>query len=128
MKNNLKVIVDTCIWIEYFRSKSTISNRLKDLISNNLVVGAGVVLAELLQGIKTNKEQKIIIDAFNSFEYIETTKDLWIESGKLAGELRSLGKTIPLSDIILACCAKKYQYHIFTIDKHFKDIPEIKVI
>lgn len=128
MKNNLKVIVDTCIWIEYFRSKSTISNRLKDLISNNLVVGAGVVLAELLQGIKTNKEQKIIIDAFNSFEYIETTKDLWIESGKLASELRSLGKTIPLSDIILACCAKKYQYHIFTIDKHFKDILEIKVI
>lgn len=128
MDNNPKVIADTCIWIEFFRTKSDISDRLKDLISNNLVIGTGIIIAELLQGVKTNKEHEIIIDTFNTLEYIELTKELWIEAGDLAQSLRSMGKTIPLSDIILACCAKKYQYHIFTIDRHFKDIPEIMVI
>lgn len=127
IKSNPKVIVDTCIWIEFFRTKSEISNRLRDLIANNLVVGTGIILAELLQGTKTSKEQDIVINIFDAFEYIEITKKLWIESGNLASELRSSGKTIPLSDIMLACCAREHQLHIFTIDKHFQDIPGINL-
>ena len=127
IKSNPKVIVDTCIWIEFFRTKSEISNRLRDLIANNLVVGTGIILAELLQGTKTSKEQDIVINIFDAFEYIEITKKLWIESGNLASELRSNGKAIPLSDIMLACCAREHQLHIFTIDKHFQDIPGINL-
>ncbi len=127
-KNNPKVIADTCVWIEFFRTKSEISNRLKDLIASNSVAGTGIIVAELLQGIKTNKEREIIIDIFNTIEYLEITKDIWIESGILSRKLRSLGKTIPLSYIIIACCAKKHQYQIFTIDKHFQAITDIKII
>ena len=127
-ENNQKVIADTCIWIEFFRTKSEISNRLKDLISTNLVAGVGIIIAELLQGIKTDKEREIIIDIFNTIEYLEITKDIWIESGILARRLRTQGKTIPLSDIIIACCAKKYQYQIFTIDQHFQTVPNIDII
>lgn len=78
--NKPKVIADTCIWVEFFRIKSVISDRLRDLISNNFVAGVGIIIAELLQGIRTNKEREIVIDIFN------------------------------------------------TIDKHFQDIPDIKVI
>jgi len=105
--NNTNVIVDTCVWIEYFRTKSVISDRLRDLISNNLVAGVGIIIAELPQGIKTKKEHDIITDIFDTVEYIEVTREIWIESGRLARELRSHGKTIPLSDTIIACCAKK---------------------
>ena len=110
------------------RAKSRISNHLKEFISNNLVFSTGVIIAELLQGVKTNKEREIIVDIFNTIEYIEITKEIWMESGNLARELRSIGKKIPLTDILLACCAKKYQYYIFTIDKHFEHIPGIKII
>lgn len=127
IKNKPKVIADTCIWIEFFSAKSKISNLLKDLISNNLIVGTGIILAELLQVVRTNKARDVIVDTFNSFEYIDITRDIWIESGNLARELRSKGKTIPLSDITIACCAKKFGYQIFTIDKHFYDIPEINL-
>lgn len=126
--NKPNVIADTCIWVEFFRTKSLISDRLRDLISNNFVASVGIIIAELLQGIKTNKEREIVIEIFNTIEYLEVTRDIWIASGNLAKELRSQGKTIPLSDIIIACCAKEYGYQIFTIDKHFQDIPDIKVI
>jgi hypothetical protein len=125
MKPNQKVIADSCIWIEFFRTKSETSNRLKSLIANHLVVGTGIILAELLQGSKTSKEQEIVIDIFNTIEYIEITKALWIESGNLANELRAQGKSIPLSDIIIACCAREHQMQIFTIDRHFNDIPHV---
>ena len=127
MMNNPKVIADSCILIEFFRTKSEISNRLRKLIANNLVVGTGIIIAELLQGTKTSKEQDIVINIFDTLEYIEITKKLWIESGNLASKLRSIGKTIPLSDILLACCAREHQLQIFTIDKHFQEIPNIKL-
>ena len=126
-KNNSKVIVDTCIWIEFFRTKSTISNRLRDLISNNLVAGVGIILAELLQGVKSKKEHGIIIDIFDAIEYLEVTREIWAEAGNIARNLRAHGKTVPLSDIIITCCAKKYRYQIFTIDKHFQMIPGTRV-
>ncbi len=127
-KNNPKVIADTCVWIEFFRTKSEMSNRMRDLIASSSVAGTGSIIAELLQGIKSNKEREIIIDIFNTIEYLEITKDIWTESGILSRKLRSLGKTIPLSDIVIACCAKKHQYQIFTIDKHFQAITDIKII
>jgi hypothetical protein len=127
MKPNPKVIADTCVWIEFFRTKSETSNRLKSLIANHLVVGTGIILAELLQGIKTSKEQEIVIDIFNTIEYIEITRELWITSGNLASELRSQGKSIPLSDIVIASCAREHQMLIFTIDKHFDDIPHVNL-
>ena len=126
--NKPYVIADTCIWVEFFRTKSLISERLRDLISNNFVASVGIIIAELLQGIKANKEREVIIGIFNTIEYLEITRDIWIASGDLAKELRTQGKTIPLSDILIACCAKKHQYQIFTIDKHFQDIPDIKII
>lgn len=127
-KNNPKVIADTCIWVEFFRTKSETSNCLRDLISNNLVAGVGIIIAELLQGIKTNKEHEIVLDVFNTIEYLEITKDIWIEAGMLSRKLRSQGKTIPLSDITIACCAKKHQYQVFTIDNHFHAIQDINSI
>ncbi|MGR3316942.1 MAG: type II toxin-antitoxin system VapC family toxin [Candidatus Anammoxibacter sp.] len=127
-KTTSKVIVDTCIWIEFFQTKSETSNSLKKLISGDFVVGTGIILAELLQGAKTNKEREILVDIFNTIEYIEITKEIWIESGNLARELRSQGKTIPLSDVTIACCAMKYNYSVFSVDKHFQDIPNIQII
>lgn len=100
-KNNPKVIADTCIWVEFFRTKSETSNCLRDLIANNLVAGVGIIIAELLQGIKTHREHEIVLDVFNVIEYLEITKDVWIEAGMLSRRLRSQGKTIPLSDITM---------------------------
>lgn len=127
-KNNPKVIADTCIWVEFFRTKSETSNCLRDLIANNLVAGVGIIIAELLQGIKTHREHEIVLDVFNVIEYLEITKDVWIEAGMLSRRLRSQGKTIPLSDITIACCAKKHQYQVFTIDNHFHAIQDITSI
>jgi predicted nucleic acid-binding protein len=37
------------------------------------------------------------------------------------------GFTIPFSDIIIATIAFEYNFQIFTLDKHFDSIPNIKV-
>lgn len=128
MNNNQKIIADTCMWIEFFRTKSEVSGQMCMFIADNQIVGTGTIIAELLQGVRGEKERNVIVEIFSTLDYIEMTQDLWIDAGNIARELRSNGKTIPLSDISIACCAKEYDYKIFTIDKHFKEIPDVRLV
>jgi len=125
MQTRNRVLVDTCIWIEFFRTKSDTSDKMRDLIANDRVVVTGIILAELLQGVKGKKEQKIIEGVFNTLDYVEMTKAVWLETGIVSKKLRLTGCTIPLSDISIACLARQNNFSIFTIDKHFNEIPDV---
>jgi len=127
-KSERKIIADTCVWIEFFRTRSEISNKMKELISDDLLAGTGIILSELLQGAKGAKEREVIIDIFNTMEYIEMTKTLWQNTGETAGALRTKGITLPLSDISIACCAQENGYKVFSIDSHFSEIPGLDLL
>lgn len=60
-----------------------------------------------------------------SLEYREMSEALWIKAGEISSTLRKSGKTLPLSDILIAAIAIKNNLSIFTIDKHFEEIKEV---
>jgi predicted nucleic acid-binding protein len=123
-----RIIVDTTIWIEFFRNtESTVSNHLKDLLRQRRVIMVGIVLAEILQGVKAPKEVNLVLTGFTKLPYSEMTKDRWQQAGEISASLRKKGTTIPLSDLIIAACALAEGYEIYTLDPHFKRIPEVKI-
>jgi predicted nucleic acid-binding protein len=57
------IVIDTSIWIEFFRqSDQQLIGKLELLIENNEVVALSCVFGELLQGVKNHNEQRIILD------------------------------------------------------------------
>lgn len=69
------IIVDISVWIEFFRnSDSQISNHLIQLLRSGKVVMTGMVLAEILQGIKTSREAKSVKKSLDTLPFIETPK------------------------------------------------------
>jgi predicted nucleic acid-binding protein len=123
-----RVIVDTTIWIEFFRSPdSTVANHLKDLLRQRRVVMAGMVMAEILQGVKAPKEANLVLTSFTKLPYSEMTKDRWQQAGEISASLRRKGTTIPLSDLIIAACALAEGCEVYTLDPHFKRIPGVKI-
>ena len=51
------VLVDTCAWIDFFKSQTgSLGNQVAELIEVNQAAITGVVIAELLQGIKHENE------------------------------------------------------------------------
>lgn len=118
-----KILVDTCIWVEYFRTKSKISEELKSLIRKDLVLTTGVVILELLQGIKNPKSKELIKDTLLALPLLEATIDSWILAGEIGSTLRQKGITIPATDLLVAAVAKNNSCSIFTTDSHFKVIP-----
>ncbi|MBT4289687.1 MAG: PIN domain-containing protein [Deltaproteobacteria bacterium] len=126
MKNS--VLVDTSIWIAYFNQpESKYGAALEKLIIEDQAVYAGIVLAELLQGAKVEKEFNQIQKNFNVLPYLETYQKIWLAVGVLSYSLRKKGITLPISDIILACLAQENNCRIFSLDQHFEMIPKISM-
>ena len=125
MKN--RVLVDTSIWIEFFRAKKKILDSLEVLLMENAVWTCGIVIFEVMQGIKTGQEKSAILDALSILRYTEMTKSLWQKSADLAISLKKNGMTLPYSDIFVATMALEHDLSLFTLDRHFEKIPGLKL-
>jgi len=123
------ILPDTCAWIDFFRQKRTrLGDLLEELLDKGPGFACGPVLCELLQGIKSEKEEELLLDALRALPYLEMSEQTWVEAGRLAARLRRSGKTLPFSDIVLAALAREHNLPILTVDRHFAEIPDIAVI
>lgn len=121
-----RILVDTSVWVEYFRGGNpNLSARLDELIEKGRICIPAIVLAELIQGAKTEPERRTIEDLKDAFTVIDQKEDTWIEAGKLSYDLRRKGKSIHLTDCYIAIIARENGCVIFTRDTHFRDIGEI---
>ena len=122
------VIVDTSIWIVFFKDPSSKEKQEIDLlIDEDRVFIVGIILAELLQGTKSQKELHLLRSKLEVLTFLETTQNTWTKAGMLSHSLRRKGITVPLSDCLISASALEHQCHIFSSDPHFRKIPEIKL-
>ena len=126
-KESKDVLVDTSIWIEFFKPKSDIGDKLEKLIKENSVWTCGIVLFELVQGTKSDHEKSKILGILSDLKYIEMTLLLWRKAGELSVSLKQKGMNLPLSDIFIATIAIEHHLHVFTLDKHFEQIPVLSI-
>ena len=121
------VLIDTSVLIEFFKGQKSISDAVSNLLQTNRGVVTGIIIAELLQGMKNLKEEFAITDLIEGMHTFEVTTDTWIRAGEIALGLRRKGINLPLTDVALAALAIEYNLQIFTLDKHFKQIPGVKI-
>ncbi len=112
-------MVDTSAWIEFFRKKEPYHTAVLGLIDEDRVFCAGIILGELLQGAKSDKELEVLKDFLHVFEFVSETSDLWEKAGELSFALRRKGNPVGLSDCFIAVAAMAYDAEIISLDKHF---------
>lgn len=118
------VIVDTSIWIDFFQNhESVYQEKLESLIKdNNRAAICGIILQEILQGIKDNQSYEAVKQKLIILPFINTDKEIYLHASSLYKTLRNKGITIPSVDVTIAAIAIKNKIPIFTDDKHFKII------
>lgn len=85
----------------------------------------GIVLAELSQGARTERELSELHAALGAVVWIETTRETYARGGRLAVELRRKGITVPITDCIIAAASESAGGCVLTLDAHFQEIAEI---
>lgn len=118
----MSVLVDTSIWVDYFRGGDN-SAKLDLLIDENLVVINDFILAELVPFLKIRNQQKIINLLYNvkNFELeINWNEIIEFQFKCLKNGLNGIG----IPDLIIAQNANQYRCKIFTLDSHFSLMKE----
>ena len=115
-----RVLVDTSVWIEFFRKHEPYHAIVTRLIDNEQICCTGIILAELMQGAKSDKELAVLGDFLHVFEFIPETAELWAEAGRLSFNLRRKGLTAGLADCFIAVAASRAHVPLATLDSHFE--------
>ncbi|MFP4381384.1 MAG: PIN domain-containing protein [Candidatus Sumerlaeia bacterium] len=120
------VMVDTSIWVDYLRSgDSKAADSLSLLLDLDRVATCGVVEMELLNGMR-KKESEYFESIFKALYFLDTTRDDFINAGKMLSFLRGKGRTVPATDSLISAICLRLDIPIFSLDKHFEYIPGIK--
>ncbi|PIV84563.1 MAG: hypothetical protein COW52_07010 [Nitrospirae bacterium CG17_big_fil_post_rev_8_21_14_2_50_50_9] len=121
------VIVDTSVLIDFLKGSDAFERDVHLLIEKNRLITTGVIIAELLQGVKNPKEGQRIAGLLTAINLLEITTGLWIKAGMASSALRRKGIHLPLTDVAIATLAMEHHLSVLTLDKHFKQIPGLKM-
>ena len=119
----MQVLVDTSVWIDYFRGTGNALG-LDFLIDENIIVTNEIILAELTPYLKIKKQTKVI-ELLREIK--KTPLDInWkeiIEFQVLCLESGANGVGIP--DLIIAQNAKQNANRVYSLDKHFRLLNQV---
>lgn len=124
----MSVLVDTSIWVEYFRTGDN-SEKLDFLIDENLIVTNDLILAELIPFLKIQNQRKLInlLLNINRFDLsVNWNQIIEYQYKCLKNGLNGIG----IPDLIFAQNAKQNHCEIYSLDNHFrlmKDILNLQV-
>ena len=119
----MSVLVDTSIWIEYFRTGNN-SEKLDFLIDENLIVINDLILAELVPLLSVRKQRKIVKLLYN-IDKLELSIN-WDELIEFQFKCLKKGLNgIGIPDLIVAQNAKQNRCEIYSLDNHFNLMKDI---
>ena len=90
------ILVDSSVWIDYFRSADTPQVALLDSLFGRSPLAVGdLIAAEVLQGVRDEREFRLVKKTLEAFEHIDLAGyDLAVKASENYRSLRARGITI----------------------------------
>ena len=123
----MKVIVDTSVWsLALRRAKAPSSPHLKKLQvlldNGERLFLLGIILQELLQGIREPAQAKKVNDYLSYMPIIEPGKDDYVHAANIYTTCRKKGVQASTIDFLIAALAIRNECHLLTADSDFERI------
>lgn len=87
----------------------------------------GPVLAELLHGLRTQKELDSVVGQFEALDYLEVDRQTWRLVGRIRRQLRHRGELIGFADSITAALAIQHDCAVYTLDGDFGRVSGLRL-
>lgn len=119
------ILVDTTVWVDLFAGKSTPHAELleQSLAGGGDVCTCGVILTEVLQGIRADEEYGRTLARFDALLYLPMDRQTFIGAAELYRRLRHRGITIrkPV-DCMIAAVTIRHDVMLLHNDRDFDPI------
>ena len=105
------ILVDSSVWIDYFNNSQTPQVEVLESLLGVAPIAIGdLILAEVLQGVRNQKEYKRVRDAFDAFDHIDIAgRDIATKAALNCRLLRERGVTVrkTIDTIIATKCIEE---------------------
>ena len=116
------ILVDSSVWIDFFRGTRTPqAERLDVLLGTTRIAVGDLILAEVLQGVRDEREFQQVRKTLDSFEQVDLVgRDIAIQAAKNFRKLRDLGLTVRKTiDALIATWCIESNYMLLHSDRDF---------
>ena len=120
------VLVDSSWYILHFREGGDPLRELIPIALTRDVATCGIIRCEVGRGLKDPALLKKFDARWDVMMCVPTDNKIWAEAEALLWKLDRQGLTLPLPDVVIACCARRIGAVVLTHDAHFGLIPGIR--
>ena len=116
------ILVDSSVWIDFFRgTRTSEAERLDVLLGTTRIAVGDLILAEVLQGVRDEREFQQVRKTLDSFEQVDLVgRDIAIQAAKNFRKLRDLGLTVRKTiDTLIATWCIESNYALLHSDRDF---------
>jgi predicted nucleic acid-binding protein len=111
------ILVDTSVWIEFFRQNMSYVKDMELLLKGRFVVTVEPVFSELLFGVRHKKHRELIMSYWNILPRIAFGAGSMLEASRFANKNGYYQAGIGLMDAIIVKSAMDGNHSIWTFDK-----------
>jgi predicted nucleic acid-binding protein len=117
------ILVDSSVWIDFFRGTDTPQvNRLDMLFAEERIAVGDLIMTEVLQGFRSERDFNQARKTLDTFEFVELGGiDIAVQAAKNFRALQSLGFTVRRTiDTIIATKCIEAGYTLLHADRDFE--------
>ena len=121
------ILVDSSLYIHWIRQRRDPAEVLRPWLELDRALICGVIRCEVLRGLRHPKAHRRMSDLFDILVDVPTDAAIWHATESLAWQLDRQGQVLPLTDLVIACCALQAGGILITTDGHFQHIPGLRL-
>ncbi|MCZ7854609.1 type II toxin-antitoxin system VapC family toxin [Agrobacterium salinitolerans] len=121
------IVVDTSVWIDWFRNKSTPQvTTLNDVSDLTDVIIGDIIVLEILQGERNDRLAAAIHSRLKRFGFVPMlTPELAVKAADNYRKLRGVGKTVrKTADLIIGTYCIEHGYELLHNDRDFQPMAD----
>ncbi len=116
------VLVDTSVWVDFFADRPLphVATLQQVLLDDGDICVCGVVLTEVLQGIRQDKDYRVVSARFDDFIFLPMHRSAFVRAAEMFRALRKRGATVrkPV-DCMIAAVAIEHDIPLLHNDRDF---------
>jgi len=117
-------IVDSSCWLEYLMGTETGANVAQVVENPGELIVPTITLYEVYKKLLAEKNEEYALDVVS---YMQTGTVIELNAGlSLSAAQISRKYKLPMADSIIYATSLRYSAVIFSCDRHFKDIPDVR--
>jgi len=111
------VLLDTSVWIEYFRQIEPVASQVSDLLADQQVITVEPVFSELMFGARDVKERNVIRTYWQILPRVEFKEDSMFEASSYAFDSDLFSSNVNLIDVVIIRSAQRGGHKLWTLNE-----------